>query len=171
MRNSVSSRPPPSSVLPTNQVILIVSFASWSLPLAEISMGFTSEVIGGKPWNKDMMKAKLFASGCPPSLSLFRTYSSREDRMLCKIRGEPFQANRRSASRMEDFPVLFLPVMRVTRPNPPMERSLMALNPLIDRSDTRKEWPGVVSIIKWLPSLRCVRSSQKCTRFLLPRHL
>jgi hypothetical protein len=88
------------------------------LPLVLIEMGGKVSENPGKPV-KRLENGKDYAASIGPGRSPFSsTISSREFRISYITPGRASPARRSKASRTEDFPVLFRPVIKLTRPRP-----------------------------------------------------
>ena len=99
-----------------------------------MTMGSNSSESKGNPLNNIETLNELSGSAARPSLSTDLLNSSRNERTLRITWGAAFCAWRRNASRTEDFPVLFFPVISVTRPNRGIDTSAIPRYPSIERS-------------------------------------
>ena len=98
----------------------------------EMTIGSELSESSGNPLNSaDTRKASL--SGVSLSLDNPSIFCSRNWSISRMTSGVASSAKRRTASRIDVFPVLFMPAINVTRPRRGIERSASPRKPLIDR--------------------------------------
>jgi len=117
----------------------------WLPPFADRTIGSRISENAGNPLKSppkcvrsSLFKDPFVSSSRPKSSSRYRT-------ILARTAGEASEASIRNASRTDDFPVLFFPVIRLTRPKPLSFRDRNDLNRSIESVEI-VEFISVVSV-------------------------